>query len=409
MFENIIGYDTLTAHIKNLISKSALPQVILLSGNPQSGKQTFATEMARALLCNDKADWYCQCSHCSHSKMLTHQDIVFMGYANGIQEVLCGKAMILQYKTKREVMFFMRAISKILRRADFLLWEMQDVWKRTIKAPAEMVREQFVAYQESEAFWFVEKKINALIENVEKLYKAFPNQMFTVQCMRNVLSWSMMSTSNNAKIIIMNKVEEMLPSAANMMLKTLEEPSDKVYFILLSNNASKIIPTIRSRTREFHLPQRSMKVEQEILSQVFKYDTNQNNAMSNDNISSITAYLDMFSKEKNTEINTEQHNDISTCANQYFQAIIQNLVFQESYITIPKQQKNTRAYGLSFIHYLTINITELFADTKLVSHCVLKMWRVCEQSRHNIQYRNINAKLVLETLFYTLAEEYGKR
>lgn len=420
MFENIIGYESLTTHLKTLIIERALPQVILLSGNPQSGKQTLATEIARALLCNNTGDWYCQCSQCNHCKMLTHQDILFSGYIYGIQEVLCGKKMVLQHQTKRETMFFMRAISKVLRRADFVLWEMQDMWKRNIKVPAEQVRAQLMEYQEVESLWFAEKKINALVQSVEKLYKAFPSQMFPVQCIRNMISWSMMRTSHNAKIIIMNQIEEMLPSASNMMLKTLETPPEQVYFILLSNNSSKVIPTIRSRAREFRLPQRSMETELDILQQVFKYETNQDNTMPTPTIS-IKAYLDMFSEEQgvpvpvsvsansigNDTANNEQHNTIRNYANKYFQAIIHKQVFQEAYINLPtKQNKSMRPYALIFINHLTVHITDLFADTQHPSYFVEKMWRACERSRQNIQHRNINAKLVLETLFYTLTEEY---
>jgi hypothetical protein len=47
--------------------------------------------------------------------------------------------------------------------------------------------------------------------------------------------------------IILENPEFLIPAAANSLLKTLEEPPANVYFLLLSQNATNILPTIRSR------------------------------------------------------------------------------------------------------------------------------------------------------------------
>jgi DNA polymerase III subunit delta' len=52
-----------------------------------------------------------------------------------------------------------------------------------------------------------------------------------------------------AKVFIMRRAEELSIGAANALLKTLEEPSDKTHFILLSSAADSLLPTIRSRTQ----------------------------------------------------------------------------------------------------------------------------------------------------------------
>lgn len=51
-----------------------------------------------------------------------------------------------------------------------------------------------------------------------------------------------------AKVFIVRRAEELSTSAANALLKTLEEPLDRTHFILLSAHPDVLLPTIRSRT-----------------------------------------------------------------------------------------------------------------------------------------------------------------
>ncbi|MGB9595501.1 MAG: DNA polymerase III subunit delta' [Candidatus Poribacteria bacterium] len=49
------------------------------------------------------------------------------------------------------------------------------------------------------------------------------------------------------KVYIIVDAEKMTPESANSILKTLEEPSDKTIFILLTQTYNSLLPTIRSR------------------------------------------------------------------------------------------------------------------------------------------------------------------
>lgn len=51
-----------------------------------------------------------------------------------------------------------------------------------------------------------------------------------------------------AKVFIIRRAEELSISAANALLKTLEEPGAKTHFILLSSQPEALLPTILSRT-----------------------------------------------------------------------------------------------------------------------------------------------------------------
>jgi DNA polymerase-3 subunit delta' len=56
------------------------------------------------------------------------------------------------------------------------------------------------------------------------------------------------------KVMIIWQPELMHPSAANGVLKILEEPAPHTYFILVTNAAEKLIPTIISRTQIVSVP-----------------------------------------------------------------------------------------------------------------------------------------------------------
>lgn len=50
-----------------------------------------------------------------------------------------------------------------------------------------------------------------------------------------------------AKVFIIDAADKMLPSSANAILKTLEEPNQDSYIILVTDAVQNILPTIRSR------------------------------------------------------------------------------------------------------------------------------------------------------------------
>lgn len=51
------------------------------------------------------------------------------------------------------------------------------------------------------------------------------------------------------KVFILDEADRMLPTAANALLKTFEEPADKTLIILITSEPELILPTIRSRCR----------------------------------------------------------------------------------------------------------------------------------------------------------------
>ncbi len=66
-----------------------------------------------------------------------------------------------------------------------------------------------------------------------------------IRSLKNVLSKSSLST--NPRFTIIDEVEFLNSNSVNALLKTLEEPSDDNYFILINNQQADLIETISSR------------------------------------------------------------------------------------------------------------------------------------------------------------------
>ncbi len=66
--------------------------------------------------------------------------------------------------------------------------------------------------------------------------------------LRNFFALS--ATDGGRRVVIVDTADEMNPSAANALLKLLEEPPERTTLFLISHQPSRLLPTIRSRCRE---------------------------------------------------------------------------------------------------------------------------------------------------------------
>lgn len=70
-----------------------------------------------------------------------------------------------------------------------------------------------------------------------------------VEAIRDLLESLSLATLGAARVVIIDPAQLMNAMAANALLKTLEEPSENLYFILIANDAQQFLPTIRSRSQ----------------------------------------------------------------------------------------------------------------------------------------------------------------
>jgi DNA polymerase-3 subunit delta' len=65
--------------------------------------------------------------------------------------------------------------------------------------------------------------------------------------------FQMSAAEGGRRVVIVDAADEMTPSAANAVLKVLEEPPARAVLLLISHQPARLLPTIRSRCRELRL------------------------------------------------------------------------------------------------------------------------------------------------------------
>ena len=81
------------------------------------------------------------------------------------------------------------------------------------------------------------------------------SKFIRIEQIRQVIAKNELGSYRGGKrVVLIYPVEAMQAEAANCLLKTLEEPSAQLHFILITSHLEKILPTIRSRCQFFSIP-----------------------------------------------------------------------------------------------------------------------------------------------------------
>ena len=78
--------------------------------------------------------------------------------------------------------------------------------------------------------------------------------IISVDEVRKMKSFFALSAADGGRrVAIIDSIDEMNPSAANALLKLLEEPPARVTLLMISHQPARLLPTIRSRVRELRV------------------------------------------------------------------------------------------------------------------------------------------------------------
>src|SRR5258708_39265925 len=58
--------------------------------------------------------------------------------------------------------------------------------------------------------------------------------------------------ASRSKVVILDEAHMLTGEASNALLKTLEEPPDRVIFVMATTEPENLVDTIRSRSQHFH-------------------------------------------------------------------------------------------------------------------------------------------------------------
>jgi DNA polymerase III delta' subunit len=89
---------------------------------------------------------------------------------------------------------------------------------------------------------------NELVYHVELEKKS----MISVDQVREMQASFSLKSLHKGRFVIIDPADQMSPGASNALLKVLEEPPPNTYFILITDQLRRLLPTIRSRSHIFH-------------------------------------------------------------------------------------------------------------------------------------------------------------
>ena len=179
------------------ITQDRQAHAYLLAGHSGLGKTVFAVQMAKTLLCQENDKNACgQCQSCRLFESGSHPDL-----------------HVLQSE------------------------------KRTVDQ-ADLFATYAPRYLEDESKRQKRKK---------------PSAVITIDQVRDVVpDINTRPHLSNCRIIILNAAEDMNVNAANSLLKSLEEPPSDSFFLLISHDPGRLLPTLRSRCNriDFRVPEK---------------------------------------------------------------------------------------------------------------------------------------------------------
>ncbi|HDQ13204.1 MAG TPA: hypothetical protein ENN41_00110, partial [Sediminispirochaeta sp.] len=248
---------------------------VLFYGEPYTGKLSTALETARALTCKGSGEWSCGCSSCRSHRVLDHPYVLMLGSRYFSEEISASAEALLRSRSTGARYLFIRALRKLTRRFDPLLWEGNEQKINKLRdriSDLEELIEKFYPESPLPEEQELRSDLEKINSHVIELSRLIPRETIPIDQIRAVRSWVHTSSSAGAKVIIIENADKMGSSSRNALLKILEEPPEAVHFILLSTRKAKIIPTILSRLRQYHFPLRSTAEEGEVMEKIFRIE-----------------------------------------------------------------------------------------------------------------------------------------
>lgn len=209
-FQDIKGQEQAAQRIREAIDNDRMPHALMISGREGSGSLSLALTTAQYLLCehHTSSGEPCeQCPHCMQVHRFQHPDLHF----------------VFPVVNKSGQSGENSAIS------DEYLAE----WRDMLKKNPEITYTDWVKY-------ISEEGKNAQIYKNEAAH------------IIRTLSTKPFESENRVMIIwLPEKINE---TASNKLLKIIEEPYPKTYFLLVSNDPEHVLGTIQSRCQRLNLP-----------------------------------------------------------------------------------------------------------------------------------------------------------
>jgi DNA polymerase-3 subunit delta' len=229
-FKNIIGYEAVKKRLTDSVKEGRISHTQLFLGAEGSGNLPMAIAFAQYVNClNPNQDDSCgECSACVKYDKLQHPDLHFSFPVSTNADVKKNPVSKLFLPIWREI---------ILESPYFSLSD----WQEKIQTE--------------------NKQLNISKEESTEIIKALQYKAYEAKY----------------KVMIIWYPEKLHTSAANALLKILEEPPQKTLFILVAHDTEQLLPTVLSRTQMVKFPPLPIQELQTELEQ--KYNVSEEQAL----------------------------------------------------------------------------------------------------------------------------------
>jgi DNA polymerase-3 subunit delta' len=203
-WNNIVGHEPQLRVLKTALGADRLAHAYLFAGPEGSGKETVAFELAKILNCRNSHDLPGEgscgvCESCRQADRLMHPNVE---YLFPIEAALLEPSDPSKKENKK--------VTEVKERYEALI---EEKLRNPYFTPA------------------MERSMGILTEQVLILQQKA----------------TLAPRDGGKKVFIISQAERLHPTAANKLLKLLEEPPAHVVFVLVSSRPESVLPTIRSR------------------------------------------------------------------------------------------------------------------------------------------------------------------
>jgi DNA polymerase-3 subunit delta' len=195
-FAKVLNQETSKKILVGTLKKDMLASAYLFYGEVGTGKWALALELAKAINCENSGNQGCDdCLSCRKIDKLIHPDV------KTIFPVPFSSAKTQAERDKRQE-------------------AMEKFKKEKIEDPYTIVK--------------FEKNVNIPVDQIREMQRELSLKPF----------------EGKRKVVIIAEVENMHPSSANSLLKTLEEPPPDSNLILTTTDMNRLLPTVVSRCQQ---------------------------------------------------------------------------------------------------------------------------------------------------------------
>lgn len=274
MFDRLIGQPGVTRLIEELKS-SRMPYASMFKGERYTGKLTAALETARVLSCGNTGSALCDCDSCTRQRLTSYPYTLILGNRDFMVEIEAHATGFLKYRNEHYARKLVRSVRILLGRFRSDIFEPTgNVQKASAVSAYETdeLIEEFLSNHTEKRTLSADKAIKAIIKKAAALDQSIKSSNIPVQQIRGINTWLLSTPEDSTKCVIIEGVESMGDASQNALLKVLEEPPARSYFILLSGRIGRLLPTITSRVRTYHFADLGPDAVSQILQEEFQTD-----------------------------------------------------------------------------------------------------------------------------------------